>query len=151
MSLPSYPSVTSSINSRAPPEKHASLEDPIRATTNSVANNALPTSQSSPTFSKKSQRLQTSKRPKVLFIADSIGTNSDIRHLEEATNTLIYTEKAFGAAYKADAYKPHENFYNVARYSSTKRNYSFAVLQGSSTDITNLDTTSSHHLEYLKQ
>ena len=151
VSSSSYPSVTPPINSHASPEKHASLEDPIRATTTSVANNSLPTSQSSPTSSKKSQRLQTSKRPKVLFIADSIGTNSDIRHLEEATNTLIYTEKAFVAAYKADAYKPHDNFYNVARNYSTKRNYSFAVLQGSATDITNLDTTSSHHLEYLKQ
>ena len=79
-------------------------------------------------------RLATSKRHKVLFIADSIERKDvDVRHLEEATNTLIYKEKAYGAHYK--------------------RNYSYAVLQGSSTDITNLDTSSRHpaSLEYLKQ
>ena len=100
----------------------------------------------------KSARLQTSKRQKVLFIADSIGTSADIRHLEEATNTLIYTEKAFGAAYKADAYRPNDNFIYVARNAPRKRNYSHAVLQGSSTDITNLNTTAGYNnLEFLKQ
>ena len=100
----------------------------------------------------KSVRLLTSKRPKVLYIADSIGSIADIRHLEEATNTLIYSKKAFGASYKADAYKPNENFVYVAKNAAPKRNYSFAVLQGSSTDITNLQTSSpNHNLEFLKK
>ena len=96
----------------------------------------------------KSIRLATSKRPKVLFIADSVGSNADIRHLEEATNSLIYTEKAYGSAYKPDALKPGQNFLQVASTAPKKRNYSFAVLQSSSTDITNLNTTLP--LEYLK-
>ena len=100
----------------------------------------------------KSDRLQTSERQKVLFIADSIGSSADIRHLEEGTNTLIYTEKAFGAEYKADAYRPNDNFIYVARNAPRKRNYTHAVLQGSSTDITNLNTAAGYNnLEYLKQ
>ena len=100
----------------------------------------------------RTARLQTSKRPKVVFIADSIGSIADVRHLEEATNTLIYSKKAYGASYKSDAYKPNENFVYVAKNAAQKRNYSFAVLQGSSTDITNLHTSSpNHNLEFLKQ
>ena len=79
--------------------------------------------------------------------------NVDIRHLEESTNTLIYTEKAFGASFKADALKPNENFLSVSMNAPSKKNYSYAVLQGSATDITNLDTSSfsaANH-EVLKQ
>ena len=36
----------------------------------------------------------------------------DVRHLEEATNTLIYTERAYGASYKPDAFKPHSNLFD---------------------------------------
>ena len=75
----------------------------------------------------KSDRLQTSERQKVLFIADSIGSSADIRHLEEGTNTLIYTEKAFGAEYKADAYRPNDNFIYVARNAPRKRNYTYSL------------------------
>ena len=94
-------------------------------------------------------RIPTSKRNKVLFIADSIGTNVDIRHLEEATNTLIYTERAYGASYKPDAFKPHENFTSLSLNAPLKRNYSYAILQGSSTDITNLNSSS--NLSFLLQ
>ena len=100
----------------------------------------------------KSSRLETSKRPKVLFIADSIGSNADIRHLEEATNSLIYTEKAYGATYKVDALFPNKNFSAAAMNAPSKRPYSYAILQGSSTDITNLDTSAGDsNIEFLKQ
>ena len=85
-------------------------------------------------------RLPSSKRHKVLFIADSIGRNADVRHLEEATNTLIFTEKAYGAQYKTDALKPNKNFCYVSANVANKRDYKYAVLQGASTDVTNLDT-----------
>lgn len=87
-------------------------------------------------------RLPTSLRNKVLFVTDSIGSNSDIRHLEEATNTLIYTEYAYGAHYKPDAYFPNKNFCHVAPSAATKRDYKYVVFQGAATDISNLDTTS---------
>ena len=103
--------------------------------------------------SKPSIRIPTSRRHKVLLIADSIGSNVDIRHLEEATNTLIYKERAFGASFKPDALRPYENFNCVSLTAPTKRNYSYAVLQGSSTDITNLDTSFSPeaNIHFLKQ
>ena len=52
-------------------------------------NSSRSTNHSSPSFSK--DRLVTSRRPKVLFIADAIGQNVDITHLEEITNSLICT------------------------------------------------------------
>ena len=114
-----------------------------------TASQTSPNSSSTPPGQQKTTRLETSKRPKVLFIADSIGSNADIRHLEEATNSLIYTEKAYGSAYKPDALKPHQNVLQVADTAPMKRNYKFAILQSSSTDITNLNTNLP--LEYLKQ
>ena len=74
---------------------------------------------------------------------------ADFRHLEEATNTLIYKEEAYGAGYKADAVKPNQNFIQASLYFPTKRDYSYAVLQGSSIDVSNLDTNA--NIEFLKQ
>ena len=89
----------------------------------------------------------------MLFIADSTGSNVDIRHLEEASNSLIYTEKAYGAQHKPDALKPNENFVYASITAPSKHDYSYAVLQGASTDITNLDTSAIDHsnLDFLKQ
>ena len=86
-------------------------------------------------------RLPTSKREKVLFITDSIGSNADRRHLEEATNTLIYTENAYDAQFKADAWRPDLNFCDVVKRVASKRDYKYAVLQGASSDVSNLDTS----------
>ena len=90
----------------------------------------------------------TSKRDKVLFITDSIG-----RNVEEATNTLIYTEVAYGAAYKSDALKPNDNFVYVAQNAPQKRQYKYAILQGASSDITDLviPDSSPATTQYLKQ
>ena len=101
----------------------------------------------------QSGRLPTSQRPKVLFIADSIGSNVDHRHLEEATNSMIYIEEAYGAEYKPDAFRPHENFNYVSNTAPSKRIYKYAILQGSSTDITDLDTAQVNHaqMEFLKK
>ena len=96
-------------------------------------------------------RIPTSKRHKVLFIADYTGSNVDIRHLEEATNTLIYSEKAFGTSFKANSLYPYDNFIDVSMTAPTKRNYSYAVLQSSSTDISELDTSQPTNIHYLKQ
>jgi hypothetical protein len=56
-----------------------------------------------------------------LFIPESIGSSADSRHLEKGTNTIIYTEKAFGAEYKVDAYRPNDNFIYVARNAPRKK------------------------------
>ena len=94
-----------------PPAPPSSLEAPVTMpVTAPLFNNSCPSAPFPPppppahtsTIS-KSVRLPTSKRHKVLFLADSIGSKADIRHLEEATNTLIYRERAYRAAYKEDA------------------------------------------------
>ena len=114
-------------------------------------NSSRSANHSSPSFSK--DRLVTSRRPKVLFIADAIGQNVDIRHLEEATNSLIYTESAFGANYDQAALYPDENFVCASLNAPSKRDYSSAILQGLSSDITNLENepSNSGNLEFLKQ
>ena len=78
---------------------------------------------------------------------------ADFRHLEEATNTMIYREEAFGAQYNADAFRPLDNFTDVSRHAPSKRNYSYVILQGSSTDITDLDTSApgNANLDFFKQ
>ena len=66
---------------------------------------------------------------------------------------MIYPEKAFGASYKPDALRPNDNFTYVSTNAPSKRKYKYAVLQGSSTDITNLDTSAGkmENFEFLKQ
>ena len=136
------PSTTGYYNSTsAPIYQHSTVPTPPNPTTSSASDLPPSTMRQSSPSSLPSNRLPTSKRQKVLFIADSIGRNVDMRHLEEATNSLIYTEKAFGAQYKADAFRPNDNFAYVSMNAPCKRNYKYAVLQGSSTDITNLNTS----------
>ena len=66
---------------------------------------------------------------------------------------MIYIEDAYGAEYKPDAFRPHENFNYVSNTAPSKRIYNYAILQGSSTDITYLDTAQVNHaqMEFLKQ
>ena len=65
---------------------------------------------------------------------------------------MIYREKAFGAQYKPDAFKPNANFAYVSMNASSKCDYKYAVFQGSTTDITNLDTSSgTANYEFNKQ
>ena len=109
------------------------------------------TTQSSTSFSKT--RLETSRRPRVLFIGDAIGHNVDVRHLEEATNSLIDKERAFLTKYDQDSFNPDENFLYASLNAPSKRDYNYAVLQGLSADITNLGITTGDppNLEILKQ
>ena len=140
----------------APGHSHPRSFNPNMSTTRSGTPSA-PTMQTpghhSPPPAEPTRRVPTSRRHKVLFITDSIGMTADIRHLEEATNTLIYTEKAYGASFKSDSFKPNDNFVSVSNSALSKMNFSYAILQGSATDITNLDTSSnsSSHHELLKQ
>ena len=140
------------------PPNHSNRSNPSHT---SLPSTSLPDSRSRrPTSPRRpgatvdsTQRIPTSKRSKVLFIADSIGHNVDIRHLEEASNTLIYTEKAYGADYKHTAKYPNKNFVYASNTYTRKQDYKYAILQGLSTDITNLDTSTpnSTNIEYLKQ
>ena len=154
-SVPILPSSSSS--SLEAPEAPANIKK-------AVPRSEPPSVYSSPSYSKTQSkprpptqhltaRLPTSERSKVLFIADNIGSNADIRHLEEATNTMIYIEEAFGAAFKNDAARPYENFIHASMNAPAKHNFKYAVLQGSSSDITDLNTSEASHsnIEFLKQ
>ena len=158
---PAPPYSGSPANAPAAPHQHpSSLESPCLSQLPPPAEptrrtSVVPPSTKAPVFStsRPSVRLPTFKRHKVLFLTDSIGSMADYRHLEEATNSMIYREEAFGAQYKADAFRPQDNFADVSMHAPSKRNYSYAILQGSSTDITNLDTSALGfgNFDFLKQ
>ena len=93
----------------SPKERSSSLEEgayhgQFPASDQTPIISSRSTTQSSTSFSKT--RLETSRRPRVLFIGDAIGHNVDVRHLEEATNSLIDKERA----YDQDSFNPDENF-----------------------------------------
>ena len=153
--LPTSPSSDSS-SSPQPSETLPGppFKPPPETADQSLSNSELPTVPlPKPSGQPSSKRLPTSDRSKVLFITDSIGRNVNTRHLEEATNTLIYSEEAYGAEFRTDALKPNKNFMYAAKNAPRKRDYKYAVLQGSSTDITNLDSRSppSASIKFMEQ
>ena len=139
---PDRPPVGSSAARAPAPAAFTARSSPRHSSTTHAMPSSLP-----------SERMPTSQRSKVLFIADTIGSHADIRHLEEATNTLVYRESAYQAQFNADAFQPHQNFMDVSFHTAPERNYTYAVLQGSSSDISALDTSpdAATNLEYLKQ
>ena len=81
-----------------------------------------------------------SKKAKVLVVGDSIAHNSNFRLLEEATNTVIHTAKAYAADFDVNSRFPNKNFKYVARNSAKKRKFKLVMMQSPSVDITNLNT-----------
>lgn len=148
-SIPENTSATTpsppALSRRLAPTSSPSVSPPITAPTRS--NHILERAPRS-----SISRIPTSEREKVLFISDSIAHDVDRRHLEEATNTLIYSEKAFGAQFKSDALFPHLNFCDIAPHVACKRDYKYAVMQGASIDISNLDTSNpATNIAYFEQ
>ena len=104
---------------------------------------------------KKSKYLQ---KPKVLFIADSVGRNVEFRKVEKASNVRITTKKAYSSVKNKNARWPELNVTDVTRKEVNNvahgDNYDVLVLSAPTVDITNLDTMNfkaSENLEFFKQ
>ena len=79
-------------------------------------------------------------KARVLVVGDSITHNSNFRLLEEATNTVVHTAKAYAADFDVNSRFPNKNFKYVARNSAKKRKFNMVLMQSPSVDLTNLNT-----------
>ena len=129
-----------------------------------------PSSASSPKKPKSFQK-QKSEHPNRIFpklprrkinvclIGDSIAHNVDIKELEESTNTLITKRKLYGSVEDTVSMFPKKNLTDVVpqelirKFNQTGLDFDVLIIQASSTDITNLDTSTNaiENVEYMKK
>ena len=89
-------------------------------------------------------------KPKIAYIADSIGGNANFEMLEKATGAQIKKTKAYCS--KFGGLMPAKNFTDVVPKMMSEEKYDYLVVQASSTDLTNLrDLPESTANEYYKQ
>ena len=99
------------------------------------------------------------KKVNIAFVGDSIAHNIDTLKVEKATRSIITKKKAYGAKQDNVSFFPSKNFTNIVpellakKVKETNMNYDVLLLQASSTDITNLDTSNhtEENMENLKQ
>ena len=134
-----------------PKEKAKSTAPPPAS---SVASDTL----SSGRPSMKKKKTVFLKKPKVLYIGDSIAHNTNFKHLENETDSRIRTRKAYSAVEDLKARFPHKNVAEITKVALTKTHkdddFSHLVLAAPSVDITNLDTTklsTNENIEVYKQ
>ena len=83
----------------------------------------------------------------ICLVGDSIIHNVDTLEVERATRSIINRSKAYGSVSDNLSLYPHKNFTDVVpkelvkKYKQTGMDFDLLVLQASSTDITNLDTS----------
>ena len=83
----------------------------------------------------------------------------DIKELEESTNTLITKRKAYGSVEDTVSMFPKKNLTDVVpqelvrKFNQTGLDFDVLIIQASSTDITNLDTSTNaiENVEYMKK
>ena len=98
------------------------------------------------------------KKPKVLFVADSVGRNVNFNKLERATNTRIKSTKAYSSENHNAARWPEKNVTDVTKKELAKNVHNdgidVLVLSAPTVDVTNLDTSKlrpSDNIEFFKQ
>ena len=83
----------------------------------------------------------------ICLVGDSISHNADTLEVERATGSIISRSKAYGSVSDNLSLYPLKNFTDVVpekmvkKYNQTGMDFDILVLQASSTDITNLDTS----------
>ena len=92
-----------------------------------------------PQVSQKKQDpvLPESWKPKIGFVADSIGHNANFEILEKATGAKIKRSKAYCS--KSGGKFPMKNFTDVVPKAMSEEQFEYLVVQASSTDLTNLN------------
>ena len=98
------------------------------------------------------------QKPKILFVADSVGRNVQFNRLERATNIRIKTAKAYSSFEHKSARWPKLNVTDVTKKELTKNQYNdeydALVLSAPTVDVTNLDTAKlkpSDNTEFFKE
>jgi len=75
-------------------------------------------------------------KPKICYVADSIGFNVDFKLLEKATGAVIKKTKAYCS--KFGGKMPTKNFTDIIPQVLNEDRFDYLVVQASSTDLTNL-------------
>ena len=111
-----------------------------RGPTEPASSRVTPPSSARPTVSRRGKSAY-SRKPKVLYVGDTIAHNVDFVKVEKQTNTRIRTMKAYSSQ---SAQYPGKNMAEIAstKLLDTKEDDKFThlVLAAPSDDITNLDT-----------
>ena len=83
-------------------------------------------------------------KPKVLYVADSVGHSASIRQIEGSQKCRITTARAYSSVYDPKARWPTSNFTDVTRQALNnpgREQFDVLVVSAPTVDITNLDTT----------
>ena len=112
-----------------------------------------------PTYASVTRPKATSKsefnlRPKVLFVADSVGHRTSIREVEKASKTRIRTAHAYSSVRDTRARWPEVNFKDSVEKELRNpgiENFDFLVMTAPTVDISNLDTRKIEQKENLQK
>ena len=83
-------------------------------------------------------------KPKVLYVADSVGHTTSANQLEEFSNTRIRTARAYSSVFDKRARWPKQNFTDVVKNNLKnhgRQQYDVLVMSAPTVDISNLDTS----------
>ena len=83
-------------------------------------------------------------KPKILYVADSVGHSAEMRKLEISQNCRIKTAQAYSSVYSPAARWPNRNFTEVVRaelQNPGREHVDVMVLSAPTVDITNLDSS----------
>ena len=93
----------------------------------------------------KKRKTNFLKKPKVLYLGDSLAHNADIAWIEKETQCRIRTKKAYSSGHSRNAKWPQKNFVDVSQAALSETHnddkFSHLILSAPTVDISNLDTS----------
>ena len=123
--------------------KPTSKDIPVSKSTQKIKNPA-PSNTPRTTSSSSSPKSAFLSKPKVLYIADSVGHTASMQNLEFFQGCRIKTARAYSSILDNEAKWPKHNFADVAKHALKKPGrdqVDVLVMSAPTVDISNLDTT----------
>ena len=83
-------------------------------------------------------------KPKILYVADSVGHTASLRDLEKSCNARIVSARAYSSVPDSSARWPDQNYKDVVEEklkNPGRENFDTLVMSAPTADITNLDTS----------
>ena len=100
----------------------------------------------SSTFSTPSRKKSTYlRKPKTLYVADSVGSSLSLREIEKHQNLRIKSERAYTSVFSKKARWPKQNYTDVVKsrlQNPGREQFEVLVISAPTADITNLDANS---------
>ena len=92
----------------------------------------------------KSKQTTNQRKPKVLYVGDSVGHTANLRLVEKSSKCIISSARAYSSTNENTARWPEKNFQNVVNNklrNPGRQQYDILVMSAPTVDITNLDTS----------